>query len=103
MRLAGTGRLFALPILKWWSQVKTAGSAIYANRHYLNLYKAKHPDRLASAVHGGSMDRRAWRRTQSANCIGRVQQQRGRREIGRNWASRSIGSNEPSANVLFRK
>ena len=52
MRLAGTGRLFALPILKWWSQVKTAGSAIYANRHYLNLYKAKHPDRLASAVHG---------------------------------------------------
>lgn len=26
-----------------------------------------------------------------------------RREIGGNWASRSIGSNEPSANVLFRK
>lgn len=52
MRLAGTGRLFALPVLKWWSQVKTAGSAIYANRHYLALYKAKHPNRLASAVNG---------------------------------------------------
>ncbi|XP_071871089.1 GDP-mannose pyrophosphorylase A [Bombus fervidus] len=52
MRLAGTGRLFALPVLKWWSQVKTAGSAIYANRHYLALYKAKHPDRLASTVNG---------------------------------------------------
>lgn len=52
MHLAGTGRLFALPVLKWWSQVKTAGSAIYANRHYLALYKVKHPDRLASTVNG---------------------------------------------------
>jgi len=47
-RLAGSGRLFALPVLRWWSQVKTAGSAIYANRHYLALYKQKQPDRLAS-------------------------------------------------------
>lgn len=31
---------------KWWSQLKTAGSAIYANRHYLELYKEKHPERL---------------------------------------------------------
>ena len=23
----------------WWSQIKTAGSAIYANRHYLALYR----------------------------------------------------------------
>jgi len=47
-RLAGSGRLFALPVLRWWSQVKTAGSAIYANRHYLALYKQKQPNRLAS-------------------------------------------------------
>lgn len=47
-RLAGSGRLFALPVLRWWSQVKTAGSAIYANRHYLALYKQKQPERLAS-------------------------------------------------------
>ncbi|XP_053987243.1 mannose-1-phosphate guanyltransferase alpha-A [Hylaeus anthracinus] len=46
-RLAGTGRLFALPVLRWWSQVKTAGSAIYANRHYLALYKKTHLNRLS--------------------------------------------------------
>ncbi|XP_076641920.1 GDP-mannose pyrophosphorylase A isoform X1 [Halictus rubicundus] len=51
-RLAGTGRLFALPVLRWWSQVKTAGSAIYANRHYLALYKANHSDRLAFTTNG---------------------------------------------------
>ncbi|XP_076161907.1 GDP-mannose pyrophosphorylase A [Ptiloglossa arizonensis] len=49
-RLVGTGRLFALPVLKWWSQVKTAGSAIYANRHYLALYKTNYPNRLASTT-----------------------------------------------------
>lgn len=49
-RLAGTGRLFALHVLRWWSQVKTAGSTIYANRHYLALYKAKFPRRLASSA-----------------------------------------------------
>lgn len=47
-RLAGTGCLFALPVLRWWSQVKTAGSAIYANRHYLALYKTKRPNYLTS-------------------------------------------------------
>lgn len=47
--LAGTGMLFALPVSKWWSQIKTAGSAIYANRHYLALYKNTHPERLANA------------------------------------------------------
>ncbi|XP_064466398.1 mannose-1-phosphate guanyltransferase alpha-A-like [Ornithodoros turicata] len=31
----------------WWSQMKTAGSAIYANRHYLELYHKAHPERLA--------------------------------------------------------
>jgi mannose-1-phosphate guanylyltransferase len=47
MPLAGTGRLFALQTSNWWSQMKTAGSAIYANRHYLELYRIWHTDRLA--------------------------------------------------------
>lgn len=38
-RLAGTGKLFALPVNNWWSQIKTAGSAIYANRHFLEMYR----------------------------------------------------------------
>lgn len=45
--LAGSGRLFAYPVVTWWSQIKTAGSAIYANRHYLELYRRTHPERLA--------------------------------------------------------
>lgn len=44
--LAGTGTVYAMQVTKWWSQVKTAGSAIYANRHYLQLYYQKHPERL---------------------------------------------------------
>ncbi|XP_014607238.1 PREDICTED: mannose-1-phosphate guanyltransferase alpha-A isoform X2 [Polistes canadensis] len=47
-RLAGNGCLFALPVQRWWSQLKTAGSAIYANRHYLSLYKTKNPGYLTS-------------------------------------------------------
>jgi mannose-1-phosphate guanylyltransferase len=47
MPLAGTGRVFALQTNNWWSQLKTAGSAIYANRHYLELYHSRHMDRLA--------------------------------------------------------
>lgn len=46
--LAGSGKLYALPVTNWWSQVKTAGSAIYANRHYLQLYRSLHPERLAN-------------------------------------------------------
>lgn len=48
--LAGSGKLFALQVNKWWSQLKTAGSAIYANRHYLELYKDNHPERLQLLV-----------------------------------------------------
>ncbi|KAF2896615.1 hypothetical protein ILUMI_09558 [Ignelater luminosus] len=44
--LAGSGKIFALQVNNWWSQLKTAGSAIYANRHYLELYRIKHPERL---------------------------------------------------------
>ncbi|KAL5285710.1 hypothetical protein ACFFRR_007415 [Megaselia abdita] len=47
--LAGTNKLYALPVPNWWSQVKTAGSCIYANRHYLELYKETHPERLVNA------------------------------------------------------
>lgn len=35
-----------LQVNTWWSQLKTAGSAIYANRHYLELYRFKNPERL---------------------------------------------------------
>ncbi|XP_061724002.1 mannose-1-phosphate guanyltransferase alpha [Cydia pomonella] len=37
--LAGTNTLYAMQITNWWSQVKTPGSAIYANRHYLELHR----------------------------------------------------------------
>jgi len=36
--LAGTGKAYVYQTSNWWSQIKTAGSAIYANRHYLQLY-----------------------------------------------------------------
>lgn len=47
MPLAGSGKLCVYNSPKWWSQIKTAGSAIYANRHYLELYHKTHPDWLA--------------------------------------------------------
>lgn len=31
----------------WWSQIKTAGSAVYANRRFLDLYKRTNTERLA--------------------------------------------------------
>lgn len=40
-----------MPVKNWWSQIKTAGSAIYANRHYLDLYKRTHPERLTNSGH----------------------------------------------------
>ncbi|CAB3378014.1 Hypothetical predicted protein [Cloeon dipterum] len=47
MPLAGTGRAFVYTTTRWWSQLKTAGSAIYANRHYLQLYRKQgHTERL---------------------------------------------------------
>ncbi|EEB13773.1 glucose-1-phosphate adenylyltransferase, putative [Pediculus humanus corporis] len=50
--MAGIGKLFAYKTVKWWSQLKTAGSAIYANRHYLSLYQQSTPERLAENVNG---------------------------------------------------
>ncbi|KAE8750018.1 hypothetical protein FOCC_FOCC003142 [Frankliniella occidentalis] len=49
MPLAGTGKFFAMPTSRWWSQLKSAGSAIYANRHYLHLYQSKSSQRLAKS------------------------------------------------------
>uniref|UniRef100_A0A0K2USF9 Mannose1phosphate guanyltransferase alphalike [Megachile rotundata] n=1 Tax=Lepeophtheirus salmonis TaxID=72036 RepID=A0A0K2USF9_LEPSM len=46
--LAGTGLARVHQTSKWWSQMKTAGSAIYANRGYLNLYAELHPSRLTT-------------------------------------------------------
>ncbi|KAJ8669871.1 hypothetical protein QAD02_001130 [Eretmocerus hayati] len=48
-RLKNNNKLFALPVSNWWSQVKTAGSAIYVNGHYLSLYKLHKPERLAAS------------------------------------------------------
>ncbi|XP_023328485.1 mannose-1-phosphate guanyltransferase alpha [Eurytemora carolleeae] len=45
--LAGTNTSYVYLTNNWWSQVKTAGSAIYANRHYLNLYRNNYVGRLA--------------------------------------------------------
>ncbi len=41
MPLAGTGKAFIYQTTKWWSQLKTPGAAIYANRHYLQVGKAQ--------------------------------------------------------------
>uniref|UniRef100_A0A2P2I7L1 Mannose-1-phosphate guanyltransferase alpha-like n=1 Tax=Hirondellea gigas TaxID=1518452 RepID=A0A2P2I7L1_9CRUS len=47
--LAGTGQAYVFCSDRWWSQIKTAGSAIYANRHYLQLYRRnKRVERLAA-------------------------------------------------------
>ncbi|XP_055328811.1 mannose-1-phosphate guanyltransferase alpha-B-like isoform X2 [Paramacrobiotus metropolitanus] len=48
-RLARAGGAFVYHTNGWWSQIKTAGSVIYANRHYLRLYHQTHPDRLAKS------------------------------------------------------
>ncbi|XP_037785138.1 mannose-1-phosphate guanyltransferase alpha-A-like isoform X1 [Penaeus monodon] len=48
MPIAGTGQAYVYTTDRWWSQIKTAGSAIYANRHYLQLYHKQKEDRLAT-------------------------------------------------------
>ncbi|CAF0998954.1 unnamed protein product [Didymodactylos carnosus] len=46
-KLAGTGRLFVYPMGdRFWSAIKSAGSVIYANRHYLEMYRMYYPERL---------------------------------------------------------
>ncbi|OQR76421.1 mannose-1-phosphate guanyltransferase alpha-A-like [Tropilaelaps mercedesae] len=38
---------------RFWTQIKTAGSAIYANRHYLEMYRNRKNPRLASHTTDG--------------------------------------------------
>ncbi|CAG5128834.1 unnamed protein product, partial [Candidula unifasciata] len=45
--LAGTGALFMYLTSQFWSQIKSASAAVYANRHYLASYHLSHPDYLA--------------------------------------------------------
>uniref|UniRef100_V9KU38 Mannose-1-phosphate guanyltransferase alpha-A n=1 Tax=Callorhinchus milii TaxID=7868 RepID=V9KU38_CALMI len=51
--LAGRGDLYVYKTDGFWSQIKSAGSAIYANRLYLNQYESSHPDRLAPHTQEG--------------------------------------------------
>lgn len=55
-QMAGSDDVHVYQTANWWSPVKTAASAVYANRHYLQLYKTKRPERLASSAgNGGSV------------------------------------------------
>ncbi|TKR92597.1 hypothetical protein L596_007222 [Steinernema carpocapsae] len=47
---------YALHTTRWWSQTKTAAAALYANRHYLRLYRERHPDRLSSSAQVGGAE-----------------------------------------------
>ncbi|MEE6488937.1 hypothetical protein FKM82_015441 [Ascaphus truei] len=51
--LAGRGRLYVFKTDGFWSQIKSAGSAIYASRLYLSQYHTTHPERLAGTTEGG--------------------------------------------------
>uniref|UniRef100_A0A674P0M3 GDP-mannose pyrophosphorylase Aa n=1 Tax=Takifugu rubripes TaxID=31033 RepID=A0A674P0M3_TAKRU len=51
--LAGQGKLYVYKTLSFWSQIKSAGSAIYASRLYLNQYHTSHAERLATNEEGG--------------------------------------------------
>ncbi|XP_018092963.1 mannose-1-phosphate guanyltransferase alpha-A isoform X1 [Xenopus laevis] len=51
--LAGRGKLYVYKTEGCWSQIKSAGSAIYASRLYLSQYGTTHPERLASTKEGG--------------------------------------------------
>lgn len=47
-QITETGLLYVYQTSKFWSQVKSAGAAVYANRHYLNIYHRTHPELLAT-------------------------------------------------------
>ncbi|XP_059583564.1 mannose-1-phosphate guanyltransferase alpha isoform X2 [Alligator mississippiensis] len=51
--LAGRHALYVYKTDGFWSQIKSAGSAIYANRLYLSQYSQCHPERLACNQPGG--------------------------------------------------
>jgi len=52
-QMSETNNVKVFQTANWWSPVKTAASAIYANRHYLNLYQSKHPERLVQTTEEG--------------------------------------------------
>merc|ERR1712029_1106952 len=48
-QMAGSDTVHVYQTSNWWTPVKTAASAVYANRHYLQLYKNKNPERLSQS------------------------------------------------------
>ena len=50
--LSSTKKFFVLKTGNAWSSIKSAGSAIYANRLYLDMYKKCYPNRLAKNGEG---------------------------------------------------
>uniref|UniRef100_A0A673HIL3 Mannose-1-phosphate guanyltransferase alpha-B-like n=1 Tax=Sinocyclocheilus rhinocerous TaxID=307959 RepID=A0A673HIL3_9TELE len=50
--LAGQKKLVVYKTQHFWSQIKSAGSAIYASRLYLKQYHQSHPERLATNQDG---------------------------------------------------
>ena len=56
-KLSSSGKLFAYKFNNFWFSIKSAGSALYANREILQSYQSKHPELLAC---------------DSENCIGNV-------------------------------
>uniref|UniRef100_A0A2K6SJS8 GDP-mannose pyrophosphorylase A n=1 Tax=Saimiri boliviensis boliviensis TaxID=39432 RepID=A0A2K6SJS8_SAIBB len=51
--LAGQGQIYVHLTDGIWSQIKSAGSALYASRLYLSRYQTTHPERLAKHTPGG--------------------------------------------------
>nr|XP_034354633.1 mannose-1-phosphate guanyltransferase alpha isoform X2 [Arvicanthis niloticus] len=51
--LAGQGQIYVHLTDGIWSQIKSAGSALYASRLYLGRYQITHPERLARHTPGG--------------------------------------------------
>uniref|UniRef100_A0A8C0S1I4 GDP-mannose pyrophosphorylase A n=1 Tax=Canis lupus familiaris TaxID=9615 RepID=A0A8C0S1I4_CANLF len=51
--LAGQGQIYVHLTDGIWSQIKSAGSALYASRLYLGQYQLTHPERLAKHTPGG--------------------------------------------------
>jgi len=47
--ICGQGKMFAYKHNDFWMSIKSAGSALYANRVQLELYKKNSPDRLKNA------------------------------------------------------
>ena len=51
MPLAGTNQVKVYNTNNWWSQIKTAGAAIYTNRQYLKLYRQTNKISRLAGIH----------------------------------------------------